>query len=304
MNGWSARGRVARGRIVFVAAGLLVAAQAHAWGWEAHKWTTRAAIGILPEALRSMIAVQTEALVEHGPDPDHWKDDPLEHNRHWIDLELGDASGPPFDGLPRDKAEALQKFGADSLKKIGVLPWRIEEYFDTLVASMRAPSGSTWVHLAALGHYVADATQPMHTTVNYDGQLTGNRGIHFRFEWWMLEQHRDRIRLNPRLPVLVEEPLGTAWAMVLDAYADIDTLLAADTAVRREFREPPLNERGRGMADPEFDARLWERLGGIATDRLDFAAQAMAGYWYAAWLRAGKPDLSGLPEPPEPPEAR
>jgi hypothetical protein len=298
------RQRTMQGLIMLVSAATLVAAEAHAWGWEAHRWTTQAAIGILPDAMRSMIAPRGEAIVEHAPDPDHWKDDPLEHNRHWIDLELGDATGLPFEGLPRYKAEALRKFGADSLGKIGVLPWRIEEYFDKLVTSMAAPSGSTWVHFAALGHYVADATQPMHATLNYDGQLTGNRGIHFRFEWWMLEQHRDQFRLNPRQPILVLKPLPTAWAMVLDAYAGIDTLLAADTALRREFREPAVNERGRGVADPEYDAKLWDRLGPIATDRLDFAAQAIAGYWYLAWQKAGKPDLSGLPGPPDPPEER
>ena len=283
------------------AAILLPTVQAYAWGWEAHKWITRAAVDILPEDMQRTVRPQREALAEHAPDPDLWRDDPDERHRHWIDLELADPDGPPFARLPRDYDGAVRAFGTDSLRKIGVLPWRIESYFAAVTESMRRPSDSTWIHLAALGHYVADATQPMHTTVNYDGQLTGNRGIHFRFEWWMLEQHRDRIRLNPRLPVRVDDPLAVAWHMILDAQADIDTLLRADTDVRRTFREPVLRGDGKSKADPEFDARLWERVGHLAVERLNFAAQAVAGYWYEAWLRAGKPDLRAVPAPPPPP---
>ena len=122
-----------------------------AWGWGAHKKINEAAVKLLPADMQTAVEHEAASIAAHAPDPDHWKDDPLEHNRHWIDLELGDATGLPFEGLPRYKAEALRKFGADSLGKIGVLPWRIEEYFDKLVTSMAAPSGSTWVQESIIG---------------------------------------------------------------------------------------------------------------------------------------------------------
>lgn len=300
------RPRVQRTRSVLCITELLLfvsASLTYGWGYEAHRMINRAALSILPPDMLAMTGPHVDALVEHAADPDLWKDDPDERPRHYIDLELGDAGGPPYGALTRDYAGAVAALGADSVKKMGVLPWRIESYFETLVNSMSSPSDSTLIVMAALGHYVADAHMPLHTTVNYDGQFTGNRGVHFRFEWWMIEQHREKIALDPHLPFWIYDPLDAAWRIILRSHADIDTLLSADTDVRRTFRQPMVNELGRGVADPEYDQRLWERLGGIAVDRMTRSAEAVAGYWYAAWLRAGRPDLKSLPTPPPPPSA-
>jgi hypothetical protein len=277
------------------------ASLARGWGFEAHRMINRAAVSALPADMRAFVEPHLEALAAHAVDPDLWKNDPDERPRHYIDLELGDASGPPFSALPRTYGAAVAALGADSVKVMGLLPWRIASYFEKLVAALENPTDSTLVVMAALGHYVADAYMPLHTTVNYDGQFTGNRGIHFRFEWWMIEQNRRKIKLEPVLMPWVYDPLDVAWRIILRSHEDVDTLLNADTAVRAAFRQPHVNEMGRGIADPEYDQRIWERLGGIAVCRMSRAAEAVAGYWYAAWLRAGKPDLRALPEPPPPP---
>ena len=294
------------GRSVLVtslALGILVPPSASAWGWGAHRMINAAAVDLLPPDMRSQLESRRADIAAHAPDPDHWKGDPAERSRHYIDLELGDASGPPFAALPRDWDGAVAKLGEDSLRYMGVLPWRIESYYAGLVGSMRAPSDSMWIRLAAMGHYAADATMPLHTTTNYDGQQTGNRGIHYRFEWWMIEQHRDRIDLSPVAPLLVADPLSTAWKIIIESHVCIDTLLAADSDVRRTFREPipnPDDRHGRG-ADAEFDARLFDRLGELAVRRIELAAQFTAGVWYAAWIEAGRPNLRGIPAPPPPP---
>jgi len=289
---------------LFVALCLVVTSSVcHAWGYAAHRLINGAAVTDLPPDMRGVVIQQQAALAEHGPDPDLWKADPAERSRHFIDLELGDRTGPPFSHLPRDYAGAVRALGADSVKKMGTLPWQIQAYFDKLVRSMRRPSDSTWVIMAALGHYVADAHMPMHATINYDGQLTGNRGIHFRFEWWMLDPHLGEIKtaLAPYVPFWAYDPLDVAWRILLASYADIDTLLAADTAARTTFRPPIDAPDGRRQPDPQYDERLWARLGGIAERRMDMSAQAVAGYWYAAWLKAGRPDLRRAPAPPPPP---
>ena len=280
----------------------LIYSSAGAWGWEAHDIINEAALRILPADMKRAIGPHGQALIDHARDPDLWHHDPDERHRHWIDLELADSAGAPFVNLHREYQDAVAAYGADSLKKIGVLPWRIESYIDTVVNAMQHPSSMMWIKLAALSHYVADAHMPLHTTVNYDGQLTGNRGIHFRFEWWMLDQFRDEVILDPDTPLSIEEPLETAWRMILASHADIDTILAADDAVRAEFRPPVYGEGGRRQRDTEFEARLWQRLGPLAIHRMELSAEAVAGYWYHAWIRAGRPDLSAVPDPPPRPE--
>ncbi len=289
-------------RVVLLAAAAFGPATAQAWGWEAHRRIHTAAIELLPGDMRAAIAGHEDALILHSIDPDTWKDDPDERHRHWLDVELADADPHHGDDLARDWHTALARYGRDSLRKIGVLPWRIAWYTDTVSASMRSPSPETWVKTAALGHYVADAHMPMHTTVNYDGQLTGNRGIHFRFEWWMFEGNWDRVHVVVDSMHTVTDPLEDAWEAILRSHGFVDSILAADSALRRAFRDPVMREDGRPQADEEFDSRLFESLGPLATDQMAAAASAVASYWHFAWVRAGKPDLRGVRSPPEPAE--
>ncbi|HVN80770.1 MAG TPA: hypothetical protein VMW38_17390 [Terriglobia bacterium] len=77
----------------------------------------------------------------------------------------------------------------------GRLPWRIMEVYQTLVQQLRI---SKWMEArlqaAALGHYVADSYVPFHATRNYDGQLTGNLGIHARWETQLVERFEQQIQ--------------------------------------------------------------------------------------------------------------
>ena len=49
-----------------------------------------------------------------------------------------------------------------------------------------------------LAHYCADAHVPFHAALNYDGQLTGQWGIHSRFESELFERYRSRLAVAPR----------------------------------------------------------------------------------------------------------
>ena len=297
------RGSLVAGAVVWVLmVAFTVPTTVSAWGWEAHRRIHSAALSVLPAEMKAAIAGHEESLIAHSVDPDMWKHDPDERHRHWFDVELADATPPYGDEIPRDLATALERYGADSLRKIGVLPWRIASYTDTVVAAMQDPTAEMWVDMAALGHYVADSYMPMHATVNYDGQFTGNRGIHFRLEWWMLEGNWDRIALTVDALTPVDDPLGDAWNSVLYSHSLVDSVLAADTALRSQFRAPVMRADGRPQADQEYDQRLFEVLGPLAEDRMQAAAAAVAGYWFYAWTRAGRPPLVGVPSPGPPPE--
>ena len=110
-------------------------------------------------------------------------DVPGEPPRHFLDF---DAYGPsPFDALPRDFDAAVKKYGRETIEKNGTLPWRVGEIYGRLVKAFeRAGRKETYsiddarLMSAVLAHYVADAYVPFHAAVNYDGQLTGQRGIH------------------------------------------------------------------------------------------------------------------------------
>ena len=80
------------------------------------------------------------------------------------------------------------------VRRFGVLPWQLHWTYRKLVTLM-APTDSTPVALdnvlrtaADLGHYLADAHVPLHTTGNYNGQRTNQTSIHALWETYNVEQ--------------------------------------------------------------------------------------------------------------------
>lgn len=141
-----------------------------------------------------------------GPEPDRWRS-PAEPElvaaqapEHFIDLELADALGP----LPHKRFDFEAKVFAagERPEKIGLQPWQTDEVWERLKAAMRQYRAMTAQHedtkqveqvivfyAGWLGHYVGDGSQPLHTTVKYNGWVgpnpngyTTGHQIHWQFE--------------------------------------------------------------------------------------------------------------------------
>ena len=141
-----------------------------------------------------------------GPEPDRWRS-PAEPElvavqapEHFIDLELADPLGP----LPhrRFDFEASVFASGQRPEKIGLQPWQANEVWERLKAALREYRRLSDAHQDThdveqvaifyagwLGHYVGDASQPLHTTVQYNGWTgpnpngyTTEHKIHWKFE--------------------------------------------------------------------------------------------------------------------------
>src|SRR5215210_1628443 len=114
-------------------AAALVPVDALAWGTEAHRYIMSRAIDLLPAELKPLVEHYRPELVVRTVDPDTWRlmgweDDP----NHFMNLGLEELGPFPFAALPRDYDAALQKFGAETLKRVGYLPWREAEMFGNM----------------------------------------------------------------------------------------------------------------------------------------------------------------------------
>ena len=81
---------------------------------------------------------------------------------------------------------------------------------------------------AVASHYIQDAHQPLHATDNYDGRLTGQRGIHSRFERDLFERFQSRLALKPAPPTPMANPRDAAFEVLLASYQLVDAILEAD----------------------------------------------------------------------------
>ncbi|RMD96215.1 MAG: S1/P1 Nuclease [Calditrichaeota bacterium] len=266
---------------------ILLFSQGFGWGFLGHKMIHRQALKALPQEVRPFFEKHREYLVEHSIDPDLWrKNDPKEGNRHYIDIDV--YGKYPFKELPRDYEAAVKKFGKDKIEENGIAPWWIVREYKQLVKAMRKRKTRAILrHASALGHYVADLHMPLHTTENYDGQLTGNHGIHRRFERDMIEIYASKLKFDVQPARYISDPLNFIFDVILQSYRYVDDILKADDNSKIKGKKYEKHED----YDQIYYSRLFKQTGKLAQRQMSRAASAIASLWYSAWVDAGKPKL-------------
>jgi predicted AlkP superfamily phosphohydrolase/phosphomutase len=290
-------GSRSRARIVTAAAALVVAAAAppaaEPWGFAGHRLVNRRAAALLPPPLRALFAGNAAYLAEHSVDPDLWRAAGAanEGPNHFLDL---DAFGsPPFAAVPLQEPEHLARHGAEAAGK-GRVPWRVQEVYRELVEAFRGRQERRALERAAiLGHYLADAHVPLHAVLNYDGQLTGQPGLHARWESDLVERFQRQLdaALRPAPPRRVGDPVAFTFGVLRDSFAAHQAVLEADRACAGpvDLADTPFDDR----YDHGYYSRLYEREGRRLAARLEASIQAVASLWLQAWQEAGRPALDG-----------
>src|SRR5688572_2170551 len=264
-------------------------ARTNAWGFEAHKFIMDRAIGLLPMELRPFFEHHRATLVERSIDPDTWQVagfDDQENPHHFLDLDWEGYGKYPFTGLPRDYTAAVAKFGKERIDQNGTVPWRVEEMYGNLRRAFesyerRGPFGrfdilffSAW-----LTHYVSDSHVPFHAVFNYDGQLTGQHGIHARYEAFMYDRYRDQLTIAPKSIASVKNPRDFIFDVLLQGTQLVPPILKADLdaiGARDEY-------------DDAYYAAFFKANRAVFERRLSESIAASAAMIAGAWEAAGKP---------------
>ncbi len=148
------------------------------WGFFAHKKINRLAVYSLPPEMLIFYKRHIQFITENAVNPDRRRYAVKEEApRHYIDLEAyGDSA---IYNLPRNWEDAVVKYSQDTLYEYGIVPWYIMEMKQKLTKAFKYKNSKGILRISAdIGHYIADANVPLHTTINYNGQMTGQRGIH------------------------------------------------------------------------------------------------------------------------------
>ena len=260
---------------------LLLPVSARAWGHAGHHLTTELAILTLPEPLRGYFRAHEAFLVEHSMDPDLWREQgrPGEGPNHFLDTDAFP------DGIDRNEEAHLKRYGAQAASK-GRVPWRVAEFYRDLVTDFRDSDEALFEDAAALSHYVGDAHVPFHAAMNYDGQLTGQKGIHARWESVLVERNLEALRgsLAPAPAHAVPDPVEFLFGILKDSFAAAPLALASDKAALHPDGDP-------------YDGTYYEKLYAAEAERLkarlSAAATDIGSLWLSAWQEAGRPPLGG-----------
>lgn len=260
---------------------LICADMAVAWGPAAHDIVNTWAIQTLPPEIHTFFENNRQFLVEHANDPDaSMKKDRYERMRHYIYLDKYGIF--PYLSLPHGYAQAREKFLASRIGRDGTLPWQIGEFSLRLTKAMKA---GNWEEVkldaAALAHYLADARDTLHTTQNYDGQMTMQTGLLARFDTYLIDRYSKFFIMHPESAEKIDDPTEYAFQACLASNVWVDLILWSDLRARE------------GLSDytDEYYDRFYNRVGPTVVHQINAAAHDAGSYWYTAWLNAGRPQL-------------
>jgi hypothetical protein len=278
---------------------------ANAWGNKGHRMINRAAVFGLPDDAPAFLR-SPEALneIEYlGPEPDRWRSpaepelEAAQAPEHFIDLELADALGP----LPHRRLDFEARVYAAGRRpeKIGLLPWETVEVWERLKAALRAyrklasaGQDTRAVEQAAifyagwLGHYVGDGSQPLHTTIQYNGWVGANphgyttaHRIHRQFEGAFVDANLNSHAVSTKMKM---SRLKVIDGDIFDAY--VAYLRQSKTYVEKVYQ---LEQAGGFVSKGTAESREF------TAERLGAGASMLRDMIYTAWVESAKP----VPEP-------
>lgn len=271
------------------------------WGFLVHRTVNQLAIYELPKKMQPFFFIYKDYLVYNAPRPDQRRNtDPTEGNKHFMDMEYFGPS--PFDSVPQNWDAAVLKYGADTLKKYGTLPYTIIETQKKLTEAFRNKNRDSILFYAAdLGHYIGDAHVPLHTSLNYDGQLTNQRGMHDLWETTVPEIVFTSYDLSSRHKAkYLANPTKTIWSILEHTHSLLPNMLAKEIEVSKNFTDSTkyrLQERWgkmRRFYTAPFAREYSKALGSSINDQLRASADHLADFWYTAWVDGGKPNLNHI----------
>jgi hypothetical protein len=287
---------------------------AEAWGNEGHTYINRVAVDKIPAIMPLFLRRAAVEIAYLGPEPDRWRN-PAEfalknaqEPDHFIDLERVSWLEPLPDGRYEfyrklyEKRAATPDHADDYLPEhVGLQPYITMEVYGRLKAAFReyrqlqaahrptqAVQRAIIFYAGWLGHYVADGSQPLHTTVQYNGWVgpnpngyTTGHGIHSQFETTYVAANITA----KDFAALVKSPSRLA-----DPFADYVAYLKRSNGLVEQVYSVDKTGGFTGKGSPAaFD---------FTTHRLAAGSQMLVDLWYTAWLESAIPVPEHAPPPP------
>lgn len=286
---------------LFITTCLLQAQSANPpWGFWGHQRINEMALYTLPEELFAFYKPHIDYITEHAVDPDKRRYAVAnEAPKHYLDIDHYGVY--PFDNLPRNWFDAVEKFTEDSLQAYGIVPWHVERMMHWLSDAFEKKDVKNILrNTAEIGHYIADAHVPLHCTENYNGQLTDQHGIHGFWESRIPELIGDNFDYLIGKAEYIPDINERIWEIVLQSHQMSDSVLFLEKELSKTF---PPDQKYSYEARGNTTVRVYSRaytleynrvMNNMVERRMRETIIDLGSFWLTAWINAGKPDLTGI----------
>ncbi|ROT47309.1 zinc dependent phospholipase C family protein [Candidatus Cardinium hertigii] len=271
---------------------------AEAWGFFAHKQINRYAITTLPPDMFRFYKKHLTFLTEKSVNPDKRRY-MIKHEaaKHFIDLEMYQTSSL-HENKNLFKRVEKQDIPKDIIVSHGELPWAVLNVQKKLTQAFIHRDIPKILKLSAdLGHYIADAHVPLHTTQNYDGQMTGQEGIHALWETRLPTLFIGLYNFFVGQASYIEDPLLHIWDIVIQSHTMVPKVLAlekqlsAQSPVLLKYSFEQSGKLLKKQYSVEFSTLYHQALQGQVEERLRQSIIQVGNFWLTAWMNAGSPSL-------------
>lgn len=269
------------------------------WGFYAHMRINHLAVFTLPPGINQFYKKNIRYISDHAVDPDKRRyADTAEAARHYLDVEVYEKH---IDSIPYKWEDALKKYGWTKLNQNGILPWQIQKsYYKLVNAFKEKDSLKILIYSAYLGHYIADAHVPLHTTQNHNGQLSNQLGIHAFWESRLPELFAKRYNYVVGRARYIENPLKEAWNIVKKTHTMVDTVLRFEAKLSNSFpsyRKYSYSKRNNQVVRQYaegYSKAYHDSMDNMVERQMRSAILSIGSYWYTAWVDAGQPVLKNM----------
>jgi len=284
---------------------VLLAVAAGSWGFLVHRTSTQLAVYQLPEPMQPFFAENLDYLVRHSVRPDQRRNgDSTEGAKHYIDLEAFGADAATK--MPLKWAPAVKRYSVDTLLKYGYVPYWVQTMKERLTNAFRSGNKDSILFYAAdIAHYIQDAHVPLHTTLNHDGQLTGQKGMHSLWESAVPEIELAGYQLyEQHAPVYLKKPEEAIWKAVREAHTLLPQVFEQERVVSKSLPDSAKyhiqmrNGRESKRYSSAFARAYGRNLSPTINQQLLRATHLVTDFWYTAWVDAGKPELNRMLKAP------
>ncbi len=273
---------------------------ASAWGFFGHQKISRLAVFLLPPEMITFYKTHIQYITENAVNPDKRRYVMAqEAPRHYLDLDIYGEEA--IDSLPRYWKSALEKYTEDTLMAYGIVPWQIQFTKYQLTKAFENQDLENILKLSVdLGHYIGDGNVPLHTTSNYNGQLTGQHGIHGLWESRLPELFSENYDFFfERRAEYEENTQLRAWKALRIANQALDSVFRFEREVTEQLGE---RKYGFGLRNgftlrvysQNFCEKYHQKLNGQVERQMRHSIKMIADFWFTCWVDAGQPDLAIL----------
>lgn len=272
------------------------------WGFRGHGMVHEVAAETLPQEMPSFFKQAKDRLVGLASQPDRWKTKGLDYLKeatamdHYMAYEqIREHQLPPdrYEYVSMVEREHINAPG-QAPKWVGTLPYRVAELYQNLTLDFaiwrkegqdlapddpkrKALEENVLVSAGLLGHYVGDASQPLHSTVHHDGwnRFVPNpngyrtrRGLHREFEAGLVNAVADENQVKSRVAAphhLDGDPLNWGLGFIAESNSHVEELYQLEK---------------QGALDPRHPSDAGVNF---LHDRMAVGAQNLRDLWYTAW---------------------